>query len=189
MDAFLWEDGVMSDLGALGNDGSAAFGINEQSQVAGYSNTTIEQVLAFLWEDGTMTDLGTLGGSYSLAFGINDLGQVVGYIQTASGEEHASLWTVSSPPASPKEQIDAIIEHIARLVETGVLNKGQGNALQIKLENTLRQLDKVNPEAACNLLQAFTNQVQSLVDGEILPFDEGQLLIDEASAVKIQICP
>jgi len=135
-----------------------------------------------------MTDLGTLGGLNSYSFGINNLAQVVGFSETSTGEEHATLWTVASPPASPEEQIEVIIERIAGLVDEGVLNKGQGNALISKLENILWQLDKGNLHPVCNLLQAFTNQVQSLIDEGELPPAEGQPLIDEANAVRSQTC-
>ena len=53
--AFLWQDGVMTDLGALGGGypDSVAKAINDQGQVVGYSylpgNTTFR---AFLWQDG-----------------------------------------------------------------------------------------------------------------------------------------
>jgi ribosomal protein S20 len=90
---------------------------------------------------------------------------------------------------SPEEQIQDIIEHVDELVDEGVLNKGQGNALQSKLENALRQLERGNQQAACNLLQAFINQVQSLVEEEILPLEQGQLLMDGANVIRNQICP
>ena len=55
--AFLWQDGVMTDLGTLRgkNYGTYAFAINDLGQVLGYSNDH-----AFLWQDGVMTDLGPL---------------------------------------------------------------------------------------------------------------------------------
>jgi probable HAF family extracellular repeat protein len=51
----------MSDLGTLGGSNSSARGINDPSQVVGYSDTANRSQHAFLWTSTAgMTDLGTL---------------------------------------------------------------------------------------------------------------------------------
>ncbi|MFP4124165.1 PEP-CTERM sorting domain-containing protein [Coleofasciculus sp.] len=100
--AFLWENGVFSDLGNLANlEGfnSEAFDINDSGQIVGRSEVNSPDFFgfdypshAFLWENSTMTDLGTFGGVSSSAFGINNRGQVVGSVKNNSGEERAFLW-------------------------------------------------------------------------------------------------
>jgi probable HAF family extracellular repeat protein len=89
---FIWERGVMTDLGNLGSEFTVVFGMNNRGHVVGESDLANGERHAFVWKDGLMTDLGTLGGHFSTASSINDHGQVVGRSNTASGEDHAFLW-------------------------------------------------------------------------------------------------
>jgi uncharacterized membrane protein len=136
-----------------------------------------------------MTDLGTLGGATSQAEDINDLGHIVGRSQTTEGVDHAFLWTYVLPDPTPEERISTVIEQIDALVADGWLNEGQGNALKSKLDSVLRQLDMENAPAACSLLQAFNNQVDSLMRADVLTAEQGQPLIDGADAVSSERCP
>ena len=109
--AFLWQDGVMTDLGTLGT-GTDAWGmaINERGQVTGisYTSSSPNQVATpcafeaapiptqdpFLWENGKMTDLGGLGGTCGFPYWLDNHGRVVGASDLAGDQvQHAFLWT------------------------------------------------------------------------------------------------
>ncbi|MER7057849.1 hypothetical protein [Streptomyces sp. NPDC000351] len=94
---FVWENGVMRDLGTLGGNTEAteARDINTAGQIVGNSQTVDGRMHAFLWKEGVMRDLGALGDkeNSSYAFGVNDRGQVVGQSgQTLTAPARAFLW-------------------------------------------------------------------------------------------------
>jgi probable HAF family extracellular repeat protein len=87
--AFLWSNGVMTDLGTpASSDYSVATGINASAQVVGYS--VIPSFRALVFEGGTVADVGAPGVTPGIAEALNDAGEIVGWFRSdATGLDHA----------------------------------------------------------------------------------------------------
>ena len=86
--AFQWQNGVLTNLGALpGSQWSSTDWISGSGLITGWSEngatdplTGVPEIRAVFWRGGQIVDLGTLAGGYeSGAFAVNDRGQVVGF--------------------------------------------------------------------------------------------------------------
>jgi probable HAF family extracellular repeat protein len=85
--AFVYSNGVMTDLGAPDGGESWAYGVNNSDDVVGtlWGSDSSTFTHAFLYRDGVLQDLGTFGGVRSGASGIDNNGRIVGYVSTADG--------------------------------------------------------------------------------------------------------
>lgn len=104
MRTFLWEDGVIQDIGTLGGpDALPGVGCNNQRKgfIVGQSytgftpndTTGMPTLDPFLWKNGTMIDLGTLGGTVGFGQCANNQGQVIGQSNLAGDLAfHPFLW-------------------------------------------------------------------------------------------------
>jgi probable HAF family extracellular repeat protein len=86
MRAFIWQNGVLQDLGTLGGTDSCALYISDHGQATGnsFTNSIVNPVTGlptlhpFVWDGRRMLDLGTLGGTLATVSAINNQDQVVG---------------------------------------------------------------------------------------------------------------
>jgi predicted extracellular nuclease len=78
-------------------------------------------------------------------------------------------------------EIHELIGDVQKLLDDGVLNGGQANALTTKLEHALGKLADGKPGVAANQLGAFINQVEDFVNEGILTADKGEALIKSAT--------
>ena len=115
VDATLWSNGVITDLGTLGEDvSSMAFGINDHGQVVGRSINSDGVYRATLWGSGTVVDLGL--GNNSTANAINNSAQVAA-TSFSSTPGQTVLWNDDGPPTN--------------LFQTSFLRAGINNAGQV----------------------------------------------------------
>ena len=92
--AFVWEDGRFTDLGAPTDRASAPIAINNRGQVLGrlFGTTKSVPMRAFLWEHGKLTDLGSLGGPQTIPAALGPDGSVVGTSAVGSTAAHPFRW-------------------------------------------------------------------------------------------------
>jgi|GEM_PF-2762559 len=81
---FVYQNGVMSELGTLGGSWCEAKGINNSGEIVGWSKNSLGSDRAFLYKNGIITDLNSLidsssGWLLSRADDINNRGEIVGY--------------------------------------------------------------------------------------------------------------
>jgi probable HAF family extracellular repeat protein len=99
--SFIWQHGVMRDIGTLGGPDAVMATLNARGQIAGdsFTNATPNPATGapttdpYLWTDGHMRDLGTLGGTQSTTNWLNNRGEVVGQSNIAGDHtSHPFLW-------------------------------------------------------------------------------------------------
>jgi probable HAF family extracellular repeat protein len=102
---FLWQNGTMFALPAVGGNNGQASAINNSGQVAGYAENGIADPtcpqgfvnfmvdLPVRWDNGVATPLPTVEHDPDgVAFGINNRGQAVGYSGTCIQATHPVVW-------------------------------------------------------------------------------------------------
>jgi probable HAF family extracellular repeat protein len=92
--AFLWDHGIMKDLGSLGGTCTFAFDLNNRGEVVGGSSLAGDQMQhPFLYDGRNLVDLGTFGGDLGTAIALNDAGEATGWATYPANQvAHAAFW-------------------------------------------------------------------------------------------------
>jgi probable HAF family extracellular repeat protein len=94
---FYFHDGILEDIGSLGNNLTAAGGVNDKGVVVGYSRLPFSSTdHAVVWQSGVLRDLGTLGGTNSYAGAVTNSGIILGSADDAKGINHMVTWDAAS---------------------------------------------------------------------------------------------
>lgn len=132
---FLWDNGVITDLGHLGGVQSQGFRINSAGDIVGYSRVIPfpdGRTRAVVWKAGVIRELPLLpGGTHdAFAYNINDAGVIVGLSPTAAGQPHAVRWVPDgSKPSGYRIEDLGLGYSVARAINrygeiVGEYNKG-----------------------------------------------------------------
>ena len=131
---FLWERGIMQDLGTLGGDNGTAIWLSDTGEVVGEADLPTSPLgcsgltcthHAFLWKKGKMTDLGTLGSDpCSRALMSNAKGQIVGTTIAICG--YLSTHAFLSESGGPMVDLETLVSSTsgASLFEADNINEG-----------------------------------------------------------------
>jgi len=90
---------------------------------------------------------------------------------------------------TPQGQTQILLGRVRDIVTAGVLSNGEGNSLTSKLENAMRQMDRGNANASSNELNAFINEVNSLIKSRRISQAQGQPLINTANDIIARLTP
>lgn len=91
------------------------------------------------------------------------------------------------PKLSTQDKIKIVINEIQGLIDSKILDKGQGNSIISKLESVIKHLDKSNYHQALNQLQSTLNEINNLINTGILPSDLGQNIISMLRNINSEI--
>jgi len=127
MDAFIFSDGKMSDVGtAIGGNSNYGYAVNNSGQIAGWINAKGAQQ-AFLYSAGKVTN--PVKGATGVAYDVNEQGQVVGYSSIGgflySGGKVTHLDTLPEVVAAGWSSVNPLrINNLGQIVGVAYINTG-----------------------------------------------------------------
>ncbi len=122
--AFVWSQGILTDLGASAPGNSTAYAVNDSGQVVGTAAFSGLTGHAALWQNSGVTDLGVLpGGLHSSAGTINNAGLIGGRSESdAYGTLHGVFWSGATITDLGCDQVPVKINALGHAVGSGHLD-------------------------------------------------------------------
>jgi hypothetical protein len=80
---------------------------------------------------------------------------------------------------SAQAELDLIIVQVNAMVSSGILDSGNGNALIVKLNNAITNINSGNTTAGDNQMNAFINQANAFLKSGKLDSTDVQMLIND----------
>lgn len=102
-----------------------------------------------------------------------------------AAESNTATVKITVTEVPPAQESQDLKDMVTALVTGGTLNGGQGNSLNSKLDQVIAKIN--NKTVACNLLQAFINEVNSLIVNGVVTPSQGQQLIDKANYIRVDL--
>ena len=181
--------GHVSVMDGATNAVIATVPVGPSIDAVGVNPTTNRVYVAHREQRSTPPTLSVIDGAtdaviHTIPVGVNPVGVAVNtttnrvYVSNTNNNNVSVIATVT-----PEQATELLIDQVEALVNTGVLNKGQGEALIKKLEVALKHLDRDDVNAAIRTLEGFINQVNAFVSAGGLSQSEGNRLIDPASNI------
>jgi probable HAF family extracellular repeat protein/predicted outer membrane repeat protein len=167
--------GQSATFSAAGLDGSSSYTIAVQVTDNGGLTAT---------DQATVNVLNVASTATSTATPTNTPTQTPTSTPTQTPTSTPTAISTSTPtPTDTPLTIQSLIDETNALMNTGVLDQGQGRSLIVKLDGALTKLNQGDTAVAINKLRAFINQVEAMIiSGAVAPWD-GQRLIDAANAI------
>ena len=185
--AFLFDEPEFVDLGVLSlGEVSVASSINNRGWIVGDSRSDQPPSRrAFIYIDGVMYDLNDFVSDdtwhLTRALEINDLGQILMEANLEGG--FGTTFLLLTPSA-----VDSI-EGLIELVGSFEIHHGIEHGLVVKLEHAIEAIAAGDPEGACDLLQAFVNQVNAQTGKKITDMQAEELLEAAEQIRGVLSCP
>jgi len=190
---FFPSSGGVVDLGNLGGTQGFAYALNDRADAVGSSFTAGNLSRhGFLYRNGQLWDLNDLipaGSGWELiaATDTNNAGSIVGYgCKNSRVVPPSGCVDGQGTPTFPRSFLLTPIQSITDLedlVRSFDLPKGLENSLLAKLAAAQRAVDAGQTAVACNLLDAFANEVRAQ-SGKGLTSDQAALIFQTLALVR-----
>lgn len=179
--AVSWQNGAVTELPGLGGAYTAAFGINETGVIVGEAETAAGEIRPVCWAGGYVYRMDELlvpdsGWSPLTSVAVNYREKVIG-TGLVNGQPQAYLIA----PA-PTEVLDGqdLFDDVQALLNSQSVSTQDARPLEQKVQDAIAAIAGGNEQLATNMLNAFINQTNALMNSGRLDQGLGNQLINTA---------